>query len=142
MGRKAQEIRQKTQRRIRSTPLTDEELALLAKAAYEGSPLHKKNPGNFRLTPPAAPRPDKTLCDEAGVNTMELASELFQRAVARGLVSDATTSSGFPKQIWVVDEKDRVFEAMYGGSRDGRYHGYPIRRSDPLFQKVRDAWQS
>jgi hypothetical protein len=91
-------------------------------ARYEGSPLHKRNPGDFDLTPPAAPRPDKTLCDEAGVTSRKLAAELFDRGIERGLVSDATVS-GFPKQIWIVDREGRVFEAMYGGSRDGRYHG-------------------
>jgi hypothetical protein len=42
--------------------------------------------------------------------------------------------------MWVVDDHGQVFEAMYGGSRAGRYHGYPIRRSDPFFEKVFRAW--
>jgi hypothetical protein len=29
---------------------------------------------------------------------------------------------------------------MYGGSRVGRYHGYPIRGADPLFGVVSTAW--
>jgi hypothetical protein len=29
-----------------------------------------------------------------------------------------------------------VFELMLGGSRDGAYHGYPIRRADPLHERV------
>jgi len=60
-------------------------------------------------------------------------------AVERGLVSDATTGTGYPKQMWVFDGR-RVFEAMYGGSREGVYHGYPIRRSDPLYEEIVSAW--
>ncbi len=141
MGRRAQQIRTATQRRIRSTSLDEDERLRLDEARYEGSPLHKRNPGDFGLTPPAAPRPDKTLCDEAGITSRALARDLFARGIERGLVSDATTHGGFPKQIWVVDAEGRVFEAMYGGSRDGCYHGYPIRHSDPLFKAVREAWE-
>ena len=111
-----------------------------AVASYEGSPHHKRNPGDFRLTPPAAPRLDKTLCDEARVFNRSVAERLFERAIERGLVSESTVAEGLPKQLWVVDESGRVFEAMYGGSTTGCYHGYPIRRSDPLFEKVVQAW--
>lgn len=111
-----------------------------AGAAYEGSPHHKRNPGDFGLTPPVAPRRDKTLCDEAGVFERSLAQQLFERAVERGLVSESKAGNGMPKQLWVVDEQGRVFEAIYGGSVAGRYHGYPIRRADPLFDEVCKAW--
>ncbi len=107
---------------------------------YEGSPYHKRNPGDFGLSPPAAPRPDATLCDEAGILRKEEAEELFKAAQARALVSEAKTNTGYPRQMWVVAKDGRVFECMYGGSRDGRYHGYPVRRSDPLFDKITKAW--
>lgn len=55
-------------------------------------------------------------------------------------MSEATTADGFPKQIWVVDDEGRVFEAMYGGPVRGYYHGYPIRQSDPLSERVRAKW--
>jgi hypothetical protein len=29
---------------------------------------------------------------------------------------------------------------MYGGSRTGRYHGYPIRRVDPFFDALSKVW--
>ncbi|HKY36377.1 MAG TPA: hypothetical protein VJN18_10585 [Polyangiaceae bacterium] len=61
-------------------------------------------------------------------------------AIDAGLVSEATASDGLPKQLWVVDEHGQVFEAMYGGSVAGRYHGYPIRRSDPLFDRIVATW--
>ena len=91
---------------------------------YEGNPQHKKNPGNFGLTPPAAPRSTKTLCDEARIFNRARASELFARAIERGMVSEMDVG-GFPKQIWVVDEHGQVFEAIIGGSQQGHYHGYP-----------------
>ena len=34
---------------------------------YGGNPEHKKNPGDFGLTPPSNPRSAKSLCDSAGV---------------------------------------------------------------------------
>lgn len=128
-------------RNFRNTSLSaDEQRLLRERTAYQGSPHHKRNPGNFGLTPPAAPRLDKTLCDEAGVFQRSVAEDLFSKAIARGLVSEATVKEGFPKQLWVVDDQGQVFEAMYGGSAPGRYHGYPIRRTDPLFEEVRKAW--
>lgn len=140
MGQRALQSNRSTSRRIRATRLTEvEKHALRAKATYEGNPLHKRNPGDFGLTPPAAPRPDKTLCEEAGVVQIAAARDLLDRAIDQGLVSEATTQEGFPKQLWVVDN-DRVFEAMYGGNVAGCYHGYPIRRADPLFDEVVRAW--
>lgn len=107
---------------------------------YEGSPYHKRNPGNFGLDPPAAPRPDATLCDEAGVTCREVAAALFHEAIRHGIVSEATATGHYPKQLWVVDAGGQVFESMYGGSRLGCYHGYPIRRSDPLSDEIRKRW--
>lgn len=133
MGKKALEAKRATQRKIRTTPLTLEESSRLAGARYEGSPHHKRTPGDFDLTPPVAPRSDKTLCEEEGVARRAQAEHLFNCALQRRLVSESITPEGFPKQIWVVDEEGRVFEAMHGGSRPGSYHGYPIRRSDPLY---------
>jgi len=139
MGTKAQELRRMTRRKVRATRLSDDEKAHLRRnAGYEGSPYHKRNPGDFGLVPPSVPRPDKTLCDEAGVRSKQEALRLFALAVEQGLVSEATTHGDYPKELWVVDEHGRVFEGMYGGSRDGRYHGYPIRRSDPLHQRIRE----
>ena len=141
MGKRALQVKRETKREIRAARLSvDERDALRLRARYEGSPHHKSNPGDFNLTPPSAPRPDKTLCDEAGIFRRELALRLFLAAIDFGLVSEATAQDGFPKQLWAVDEHGRVFEAMYGGSKVGSYHGYPIRRSDPLSQKVLRLW--
>jgi hypothetical protein len=141
MGTKARRARDATEREIRATTLNAEERTFLrANAAYEGSPFHKRDPNNFGLTPPTYPRPDKTLCDEAGITDKAIAYALFSRAIEVGLVSRAW-NDGFPKQIWMVDAGNQVFEAIYGGSRRGRYHGYPVRLRDPLFDQVRAAWE-
>ncbi len=141
MGKKALQVKKATVRTIRATPLTEvERTRLRRQVVYQGSPLHKRNPGDFGLTPPAAPRLDKTLCDEAGVFRRSIAEGLLSRAIERGLVSEATAADGFPKQLWVVDDNGQVFEAMYGGAVAGSYHGYPIRKTDPLFGEVSKAW--
>lgn len=144
MGKRALEVKRATVRQIRTVALSEAERTFLHQnAAYEGSPYHKRNPGDFGLIPPASPRPDKTLCDEAGIEHRSTAVDLLARAIDGGLVSDGTepVTGSFPKQMWVVDDQGRVFEAMYGGSRAGCYHGYPIRRTDPLFKQVSDAWK-
>lgn len=139
VGESARRVRG-TVRKIRAQRLSNDERTFLRKcASYEGSPLHKRDPNDFGLTPPTNPRPDKTLCDEADIFEKRRALELFERAIEVGLVSEATAANDFPKQLWVVDG-ERVFEVMYGGSKAGCYHGYPIRRSDPLFNQVVAAW--
>jgi hypothetical protein len=127
---------------MRATLLTATEREFLRKnGGYEGIAYHKRSPGDFGLIPPAAPRPDKTLCDEGGVTRREIADALLAQAIDGGLASEATGAQGFPKQLWVVAEDGQVFEAMYGGSKMGLCHGYPIRRSDPFFDEVVRAWE-
>lgn len=141
MGKKAREVKADMRRTIRSMPLSDGEKAFLHEhAIYEGSPLHKKNPGDFGLTPPAAPRLGKTLCDEAAITQRADARALLGKAIDGGLASEATTAEGFPKQLWVVDDHGRVFEAIYGGSQTGHYHGYPIRNQTAMFDQITKAW--
>ncbi len=76
---------------------------------YEGVAYHKRSPGDFGLTPPASPRPDKTLCDEAGVTHRAEADTLFALAIEGGLASEAFAVPGFPKQLWVVADDGRGF---------------------------------
>lgn len=133
-------MRRSTRRKIREERLSDSERAWLReRASYEGRAYHKREPNDFGLTPPMDPRPDKTLCDEAGIHERAIAQRLLALAIEHGLVSESTSAAGFPKQMWVVAD-GRVFEAMYGGTRDGQYHGYPIRRSDPLFDEIVARW--
>lgn len=142
MGSKAISMQRKTRRSIRTAFLSESERELLRRnASYEGVPYHKRLPGNFGLIPPAAPRPDKTLCDEANISSRAQAEDLLSCAIEGGMVSDAKDANGFPKQLWVVDGAGQVFEAMSGGSGVGKYHGYPIRRNDPFFDEVINAWR-
>jgi hypothetical protein len=142
VGKKARELRAATVRKIRDARLSEDERAFLrASARYEGSPLHKARPNDFGLTPPTDPRQEKNLCDEAGVFQKAVAQDLLKRAIDAGLVSEASAAHGYPKQLWVVHE-GRVFEAMYGGSQAGCYHGYPIRRSDPFSDDVLARWSA
>lgn len=84
--------------------------------SYGGNPEHKKNPGDFGLTPPASPRRDKTLCD--GVN-------IFQKAVALKLLKE-----GVP------------LEAQLENAGDGTYHGYPMPADDAFREKVMEKWNT
>lgn len=52
--------------------------ALLEDVRYGGNPEHKRNPGDFGLAPPSAPRPGKTLCDEVQIFTRTEALKLLR----------------------------------------------------------------
>jgi hypothetical protein len=62
--------------------------ALANDVKYGGNPEHKKNPGDFNLTPPMSPRPGKSLCDAVKIFTKKEALELLQKGLRNGLVSD------------------------------------------------------
>ena len=98
--------------------------------SYTGNPQHKRDPGDFDLTPPAAPRANATLCDEAGVFKKKAAIRLLKEGARKGLV-DGRKVTGFPSLIWAV--RDGVaFEAQLENAGKGEYHGYPMPLSDPL----------
>lgn len=142
MGKKSRQKRRVTRRTMRKEPLDDQQKAhLRTHTVYEGVPYHKRSPGDFGLTPPAAPRKDKTLCDKANISKRAEADALLKRAVNVGLASVHEGTVNFPKQLWVVDDSGQVFEAMHGGSCKGAYHGYPVRRNDPFFDEVVSAWK-
>lgn len=61
---------------------------------YGGNPEHKKNPGDFGLTPPADPRQGKSLCDTAGIFRRNEAEKLIKTGLRNGLVSDRRTATG------------------------------------------------
>lgn len=73
-------------------------VSLAQSVTYRGSPLHKRAPGDFGLTPPAAPRPGKSLCDGVGIFEAEVATTLLRDGARRGLVSDDATD-GFPRYV-------------------------------------------
>ena len=117
-----------------------ERLAGLAKVVgYGGNPEHKKNPGDFGLTPPSSPRLGKSLCDDAGVFTRHAALRLLKRGLKQGLVSDRLDGV-WPKNIWSVTEKGRPMEAQLENPILGTYHGYPMPENDPLASDVLRRW--
>ena len=71
-------------RRIASAPVQADLDRLAGEVLYGGNPEHKRNPGDFGLTPPASPRRTKTLCDGAGVFSRALALELLRKEFAVG----------------------------------------------------------
>ncbi len=111
---------------------------LAGQVSYSGNPEHKRNPGDFNLSPPSSPRKGKTLCDAAGLFTRAEALRLLREGLGTGLISDREID-GWPKNIWAVRSDGRVFEAQY--ERAGVYHGYPLPAQDPLLQEILETWQ-
>ena len=127
-------------RRIRTAAPDD--LADLAKRVkYTGSPLHKRNPGDFGLTPPSQPRQDKILCDITGITTVRESLRLLRRGVSKGLISEQTWG-GFPQNIWAVTEDGIPLEAQLENREKGTYHGYPMPTSDRFRDQVLRHWRS
>ena len=87
-------------REIADPPPPAAELTALAeRVGYGGNPEHKRNPGDFGLIPPSAPRADKTLCDAVNIFSRSAAAAALREGVRRGLVSRAVRGS-FPQNIW------------------------------------------
>ena len=99
-------------RRIEECPDSSVLAGLARKVKYRGSPLHKRDPGDFQLTPPAQPRNDKTLCDGVRIHTREVAQGLLREGVRRGLIS-VQTRGQFPQNIWAVTESGCPLEAQW-----------------------------
>jgi hypothetical protein len=133
-----------TKRRLRAAPVTlkeKEELnALAQRVSYGGNPMHKRNPGDFGLTPPSAPREGKTLCDGVAVFKRSEAEELLRSGVRRGLVS-VHSKNGWPKNVWAVVRAMPV-EGILENPDTGKYHGYPMLSHDPLYYEVVKRWNA
>ncbi|MNU98630.1 hypothetical protein D3C71_887420 [compost metagenome] len=112
---------------------------LIGNVTYGGNPEHKKNPGDYGLTPPATARANKALCDEVGIFKRSEALVLLKVGIGRGLVS-LSCENGWPKNIWSVTEHGRALEAQLENSQIGSYHGYPMPSNDPLAKVVYDTW--
>jgi hypothetical protein len=98
-------------------------------ARYGGNPEHKRNPGDFGLTPPATPRMGKTLCDNVGIFSRSAALDLLRDGFRRGLVS-RQQRDGWPQNVWAITPAGEPFEAQLEGN--GVYHGYPMPENDPF----------
>jgi hypothetical protein len=113
--------------------------ALAVRVQYSGNPEHKSNPGDFALTPPSAPRPDKTLCDRAGIRSRDDALSALRLGVQKGLVSNQVRGA-FPQNIWSVTSDGTPFEAQLDNQEAGTYHGYPMTGADPFCEVILRAW--
>jgi len=96
---------------------------------YGGNPEHKRNPGDFGLTPPAGARLGKALCDKVGVFSRGAALELLRKGIRSGLVS-RQKRDGWPQNVWSFTSEGEPLEAQLEGS--GVYHGYPMPENDPF----------
>lgn len=83
---------------------------LADRARYGGNPEHKKNPGDFGLTPPSDPRQGKSLCDAAKIFKRDEAEKLLREGLRNGLVSDRMAGE-WPKNVWSVTEDGLAMEA-------------------------------
>lgn len=112
---------------------------LAARVRYGGNPEHKRNPGDFGLTPPASPRRNKTLCDEARIVRRSVALELLREGIRRGLVSQ-WNGTGYPQNVWAVSAEGIPLEAQLENPANGTYHGYPMPDGDPFRERVIARW--
>lgn len=110
-------------------------------ARYGGNPEHKKNPGDFGLTPPSNPRPNKTLCDGANILNRATAIKLLKEGIRRGLVSKQQRN-GYPQNIWSVTDEGIPVEAQLENAETCTYHGYPMANDDPFREKILAKWRS
>jgi hypothetical protein len=114
--------------------------ALAAKVRYGGKPDHKRNPGDFGLTPPALPRDDNSLCDTVKIFKRAEALELLKQGIHRGLISEWAGATGFPKNIWSMTEDGFPLEAQLENAGNGTYHGYPLETNDAFREIVLARW--
>lgn len=105
--------------------LTDATDTFEQRVRYRGNPMHKRYPENYGLTPPAAPRAGKTLCDERRRISKEEAERMLLTGIQKRLCSPSMLN-GFPRRIWAVGEDGFVFEARLDDPERGTYHGYPL----------------
>jgi hypothetical protein len=129
-------------RRMRPSPASPIQVAelkaLSVRASYGGSPFHKRVPGDFGLSPPAAPRPGKTLCDDCVVEK-EKAANLLAEGLRRGLIS-VQERGGWPQNVWAVTEQGIPVESELDNSVLGTYHGFPMPTADPFRETVVSRW--
>lgn len=109
------------------------------KVVYTGNPKHKKNPGDFGLTPPCDPRPLASLCDSVRIFKKEVAQDLLRKAFLLGLVDARAKPGEWPKMAWMVYE-DHVLQAMYENV-PGQYHGFPLSGVEPICNEVMRLWK-
>ena len=114
---------------------------LAGRVRYGGNSEHKRNPGDFGLTPPAQLRADKTACDEVGITKRRVALRLLREGIKKGFVSDQVREPRqFPQNVWAVTEDGYPLEAQLENPETGSYHGYPMPVADPFRKLVIESW--
>ncbi len=128
-------------RQMRADSDTSIDRDALAKCVrYGGNPEHKRNPGDFGLTPPATPRIDKTLCDGVAIFQRQDALKLLREGIRRGLISQQERNH-FPQNIWAVSDNGTPLEAQLENEGTGAYHGYPMPADDAFSEVVLQRWK-
>lgn len=121
-------------------PVRRAELSGLAmRASYGGNPEHKRNPGDFGLTPPSDPRQGKALCDVVGVFVRKEAEALLREGIRKGMVSDRRVGE-WPKNVWSMTAAGFPLEAQLENPAIGSYHGYPVPETDPMHAEIVRRW--
>ncbi len=75
------------------------------------------------------------LCDDAGIDSREIATRLLREGIRKGLIS-AQQRDGYPQNVWSVSGQGVPLEAQLGGERPGTYHGYPMPEPDPFREAI------
>ena len=101
---------------------------------YSGSPHHKRVPADYGFDRPAAPRPNKSLCDGFRSIAINEAAGLFRDAIIRGMISTHWLGR-FPKYVWAVDVNNRVYEAKLEQGSD-TYHGYELGEDEVSMREL------
>jgi len=141
MQRRPNRFNSKRKMHLLSPELLQQCAVLSESVRYGGNPEHKKNPGDFGLTPPSAPRTAKSLCDSVAIFKKSLAMKYLKRGLKRGLVSEQIVN-GWPQNIWSLTDSGYPIEAQLENSETGVYHGYPMPESDPFSVEVVAAWKA
>jgi hypothetical protein len=121
-------------------PSAEALMSLAKQVRYGGKPDHKRNPGDFGLTPPALPRDDKSLCDRVRIFNRTEARQLLEEGIRRGLISEWDGSIGYPKNIWSMTTNGFPLEATIENPGNGTYHGYPMEENDPFRDAIIARW--
>lgn len=130
-----------TKRKIQSFSEYSVSDDLIKNVKYGGNPEHKKNPGDFGLTPPSSPRTAKSLCDTVEIFTRKVAISHIKDGLQKGMISEQMKGQ-WPQNIWAVTSDGIPLEAQLENPESGVYHGYPMLESDPFSHEVIKEWKT
>ncbi len=105
---------------------------------YVGNPFHKRNPGNFNLTPPSCATTRKNLCDDVAIFNRNIAQQLLEDGLRHGFFS-VLMCNGWPRNVWALFDNKIPLEARLD-QYAGTYHGFPMDRRDPLYMEIIKNW--